>query len=116
MRTRISLAFLGVAVALLLVLIALTFAPGAPTPPPSPFTTAISKTAWYSYTASANATITANTIGSAFDTVLAVYTGDGFTGGGPGGDQAPFVRIPCANLGLTTGGGDLPGGGGGVGA
>jgi len=36
---------------------------------------------------------------STFDTVLAVYTGSGFSTGGTG---APYVRIPCTQLGLTT--------------
>ena len=69
----------------------------------------ISKTAWYSFTPSTTETITINTADSTFDTVLAVYTGDTF-GGGPSADQeAPFVRIPCASLGLTAGGCDSAG-------
>ena len=70
----------------------------------------MSKTAWYSFTPSTTETITINTFGSdsVLDTVLAVYTGDGF-GGASVGDHAPFVRIPCASLGLTAGGCDSAG-------
>ena len=67
------------------------------------------KTAWYSFTPSTTEGVTVNTADSSFDTVLAVYTGDGFGGGGSTIGQAPFVRIPCENLGLTAGGCDSAG-------
>jgi len=111
-------------------------------------------TVWYRYTAGSSATVTAHTIGSSFDTVLAVYTGsavnaltpvgcdddseglqsivvfsatagvtyriqaggyDGTTGtlslsltsgGGSGAGAPPFVRIACAQLGLSADGCD----------
>ena len=69
-------------------------------------------TVWYSFTASASGTVTASTeaTGDVPDTVLAVYIGDGFgSSAGPSGDQAPFVRIPCASLGLTANGCDSSG-------
>jgi serine protease len=48
-----------------------TFQPGEPLP-----CAAIGATVWYSYTPAAEAFLTADTFGSDFDTVLAVYTGD----------------------------------------
>lgn len=51
---------------------------GEPThqPPNLPTANVGQRSAWWSWTAPANSTVTVNTRGSAFDTVLAVYTGD----------------------------------------
>lgn len=55
---------------------AATFESGEPAPSCGP---TIGKTVWYRYTPSTTRTIIANTAGSSFDTILAVYTGSAFS-------------------------------------
>jgi len=74
---------------------------------PGPQVGSMGKTVWYSYTPAASGSVTVSTTGSSYDTVLAVYTGDSFTV--VSGGQVPFVRIPCASLGLTADGCDTTG-------
>jgi hypothetical protein len=72
---------------------AVTFAattePGEPTAVDAgcgPTLGTIGKTVWYRFTATANGTMTMNTVGSDFDTVLAVYTGPAVNS---------LVRVAC---------------------
>lgn len=46
---------------------------------PYPCGVVVAKTQWYLYTPSVNGSLTIDTVGSTFDTALAIYTGDGMS-------------------------------------
>src|SRR5439155_25159718 len=52
-----------------------TIQAGEPAPPCG----SVGKTLWYAYTPAANTALTVSTMGSSFDTLVAVYTGSDFT-------------------------------------
>ncbi len=69
--------------------------PLPPLPCTSGITAGVFRTIWYRFTPAANTTITADTAGSAYDTILSIWTGN------PGS----FVSVACDDDGVGTPGG-----------